>query len=71
MPTIVSFGASHITALGAQVHGDHIVIAAADCSLSVLASLDTAEELASELNQAIADLRAAQHVRPWSLGGVR
>lgn len=62
MSAIVSFGASVFTDLSAKVEGNHIEVSTADCSLSALLNIDEAEELAAELNQAIAGLRANQRV---------
>jgi len=62
MSALVSFGASAFVGLNTKVEGDHIEVSTDDCSLSILLNVDEAEELAAELNQAIADLRANQKV---------
>jgi hypothetical protein len=50
------------TELSAEVEGDHILVTADNGALNIRLSIDTAEEHAAELNQAIANLRANQKV---------
>ena len=62
MSAIVTFGTSMFTELSAEVEGDHILVTADNGALNIRLSIDTAEEHAAELTQAIANLRANQKV---------
>ena len=63
MSALVCFGTSALVDLSTEVTGDHIQIKSEGTSqLTVMLSLDAAEEHAAELNAAIATLRANRQV---------
>ncbi len=63
MSALVCFGTSAFASLSTEVTGSHVTIKSeGSSSLTVVLSLDAAEEHAAELNQAIATLRANQKV---------
>jgi hypothetical protein len=54
---LVCFGASVFTELGAVVEGRYVAVKSDSSQLNIVMSLESAEELAADLNQCIADLR--------------